>query len=351
MLAGFALLAAWALPAIWAGGAVYRHALLFRQTGRIVNAFAHAEPFWWYLPLLPLLVFPFTLWPRSWVAVARLSRPAEPGLRFLYAWLAPVLVVFSLISGKQPYYLLPEYAGFALLLGFACVRLLDRNDRVATSRWLGPWPLALVSVAWGGVLLALPWLVASNKVNGSWCVALATHAVPFGVVYLLLGLLLAVPRRAELYRIAFAGLIGSAAASMLFGMTVWPAFNLEPPAALLGQAQMQGRSVASLDLDGDDFHFLGRLTKPIERLHDCQALLQWTDTHPAGLIISYPSRPSQGTLYTQRFRGVWLDIWKASTCHNAPAQCMGGSRNDFRQCDRVEAKMRQSGMPVAERES
>jgi len=351
VLAGFALLAAWALPAIWAGGAVYRHALLFRQTGRIVNAFAHAEPFWWYLPLLPLLVFPFTLWPRSWVAVARLSRPAEPGLRFLYAWLAPVLVVFSLISGKQPYYLLPEYAGFALLLGFACVRLLDRNDRVATSRWLGPWPLALVSVAWGGVLLALPWLVASNKVNGSWDVALATHAVPFGVVYLLLGLLLAVPRRAELYRIAFAGLTGTAAASMLFGMTVWPAFNLEPPAALLGQAQMQGRSVASLDLDGDDFHFLGRLTKPIERLHDCQALLQWTDTHPAGLIVSYPSRPSQGTLYTQRFRGVWLDIWKASTCHNVPAQCMGGSRNDFRQCDRVEAKMRQSGMPVAERES
>jgi len=351
VLAGFAVLAVWAVPAIWAGGAVYRNALLLRQTGRIVNAFAHAEPFWWYLPLLPLLVFPFTLWPRLWVAVARMPRPVEPGVRFLYAWLAPVLLVFSLISGKQPYYLLSEYAGFALLLGFASVRLLDRNDRPATSRWLGPWPLALASFAWGGVLLALPWLVASGKVSGSWGEALATHAVPFGVLYLLLGLLLAVPRRAELYRIALAGLTGTAAASLLFGMTVWPAFNLEQPAALLGQAQAQGRPVASLDLDGDDFHFLGRLKQPIERLHDCRALLQWTDAHPTGLIVSYPSRPGQGTLYTQRFRGVWLDIWQASTCHGAPAQCMGGSSDDFRRCGRVDTDRHHSGVPAAGHES
>ena len=96
------LLLAWALLAAWNGGEAYRHKLLVHQTaGRVVDAFAHAQPFWWYLPLLPVLVFPFSLWPRAWVALGNWHAPLDPGMRLLLAWLAPVFLAFSIISGKQ----------------------------------------------------------------------------------------------------------------------------------------------------------------------------------------------------------------------------------------------------------
>jgi 4-amino-4-deoxy-L-arabinose transferase-like glycosyltransferase len=118
--AGCGVLLTWALLAAWSGGEVYRQKLLVHQTaGRVVDAFAHAEPFWWYVPMLPVLLFPFVLWPRLWLALFALRRPFETGLRFLFVWLGPVLLGFSLVSGKQAYYLLPEYAGFALLMAAA----------------------------------------------------------------------------------------------------------------------------------------------------------------------------------------------------------------------------------------
>src|SRR5690606_2293720 len=100
LLGGFAMLAAWAWPAIHAGGQAYANELLFKQTGgRVVDAFDHARPIWWYLPRSMVLLFPFLLWPRAWVAMLRLRRPLEPALRFALCWLVPVMVVFSLISG------------------------------------------------------------------------------------------------------------------------------------------------------------------------------------------------------------------------------------------------------------
>ena len=316
LLAGVAMLLAWALPAAWAGGAEYRNQLLFHQTaGRVVDAFAHAKPFWWYLPLLPVLIFPFALWPRAWAALGLLRRPFEPGLRFLFVWLSPLLLAFSLVSGKQPYYLLPDYAGFALLLAAAVAHLRERHIGLARSAWLTPWPLALASFALALALFALPQLVARGQVANHWFAALAPVSPGFGVIYLLLGLLLLLRGRGELRRIAFAGLVGAATANGLFSLTLWPAFNLQPAATLLARAEAQGRPIANLGLYDGQYHYLGRLTRPITRLDDGQALTNWAAAHPDGLVIDYPARlkPAdlRDALYVQPFRAVWLVIWPA----------------------------------------
>lgn len=314
VLAGCSMLVAWALLAAWAGGATYREQLLFHQTaGRVVNAFAHAKPFWWYLPLLPVLIFPFALWPRLWIALGTLRRPFDPGMRFLFAWLVPVLLVFSLISGKQLYYLLPEYAGFALLLAAALAQLHRHHGSRMRSAWLGPWPLALINLGLALALMLLPWLVGGGRVHTPMLVAMAPISAYFGVVYLLLGLLLFVRGRGELVRIACTGVIGAVAANGLFSTALWPAFNLQPAADVLARAQARGQPIANLESYDGQFHFLGRLTQPIQPLHTETELQGWAAAHPNGLIISYPESLTRTTMhhavYTQPFRGVWMAIW------------------------------------------
>ncbi|MGH7003060.1 MAG: ArnT family glycosyltransferase, partial [Alphaproteobacteria bacterium] len=49
----------WALPAAQSGGAAYADMILWGQTaGRVVNSFDHARPFWFYIAICPLLLFP-----------------------------------------------------------------------------------------------------------------------------------------------------------------------------------------------------------------------------------------------------------------------------------------------------
>jgi len=118
---GAAIGLAWALPAGARGGPAYREAILWEQSaGRIAHAFAHRRPWWWYLPLLPLVLFPWALWPSLWRSFAELRRgPPQVPTRFALSCLVPGLIIFSLISGKQVHYLLPLMPAFAILAGTA----------------------------------------------------------------------------------------------------------------------------------------------------------------------------------------------------------------------------------------
>ncbi len=322
LLGGCAMLVVWALLAAQAGGAEYQNQLLFHQTaGRVVNAFAHAKPLWWYLPLLPVVIFPFALWPRIWLALGTLRRPLDSGTRFLIAWLAPVLLAFSLISGKQLYYLLPEYAGFALLLAAVLARRHRQEAGQPRNGWLGPWPLALVNLGLALALILLPSLVGHGRVHSPVLIALAPVSMYFGLAYLLLGGVLLLRGSGELVRIAVVGTIGAVVANGLFSTTLWPAFNLQPAADVLSQAQARGQSIANLQTYDGQFHFLGRLTQPIEPLHTEAELQAWAAVHPDGLVISYPdsSTPAmiQHAVYMQPFRGVWMAIWSVPALTSA----------------------------------
>ena len=322
-LAACFVLLAWALPAAWGGGKTYQHMLLVHQTaGRVVDAFAHAHRFWWYLPLLPVLAFPFTFWPRMWAALLRWQLPPEPGVRFLLAWLAPVLLGFSVISGKQAYYLLPEFAGMAMLMAVALVRA--HAPGMAKNRWLSPWPLAALLAAAGVALIGLDALVARHVLSDPVYSVMASHGRPFGALYLLLALVLVVPRKGELYRVAGAGLVAAVAANGLFSLTLWPAYDFAPVSHLVAQAQRENRPVASLDSNDGQYTFLGRLTEPVQQLHGVHALQEWSDRHADGLVIVYPKRLSQAdhaqAIYTQPFRGISLAVWPAAALAKALPQ-------------------------------
>jgi 4-amino-4-deoxy-L-arabinose transferase-like glycosyltransferase len=121
----------WALAAAAREGPAYRTAILWEQTaGRMGHAFAHQRPWWWYVPLLPVILFPWALWPPLWRSLARVRRGlAEVSTRFALAWVVPGWIILSLISGKQVHYLMPLLPGFAILASVAYPRIEQTSRR------------------------------------------------------------------------------------------------------------------------------------------------------------------------------------------------------------------------------
>ena len=318
LLLGGAMLLAWALPAGFSGGEAYRQRLFFTQTaGRVVKAFDHAEPWYWYVPVVPLLLFPFSGWPRIWVALATLRRPLAPGVRFALCWLLPVFVTFSLISGKQPYYPLPEFGGVVLLMAGALVALRERRPVLAHNPWLGTWPLGVFGIALAVFLFVLPLLVSGNYLHDEWLDAAAPYSRYFSVIFLLLGVLLLLRGRGELRRLAVAGLIGALALNTLFTLTLWPRYDLTPTVRLVQAADHSNRHVAYLGEYEGQFHFAGRLQHPITQITEGAVLQDFARKHPDGLIVTHPGSLNANdlrySLLVQPFRSSWIVVWSAQS--------------------------------------
>ena len=118
IVTGAVLALCWALPAGMRGGETYRHAIFLGQTaGRVVDSFAHKAPWWWYLELLPVIILPWAFIKPFWTG-AKLLNLQDFGIRFCLAWLVPVFLAFSIVSGKRIHYLLPLLPAIALLIGW-----------------------------------------------------------------------------------------------------------------------------------------------------------------------------------------------------------------------------------------
>lgn len=86
----------------------------------------HAQPFWYYLPVLIAGLFPWS--PMLFVMIRR-GLYSDPARRFLLLWLVFGLVFFSASAGKLPGYLLPLFPALAALVGLAL-------DRMRNARWV-----------------------------------------------------------------------------------------------------------------------------------------------------------------------------------------------------------------------
>ncbi|WJW75890.1 glycosyltransferase family 39 protein [Thiohalobacter sp. IOR34] len=310
VLLGAAIGLAWAVPAGIAGGEAYRHAIFWGQTAnRVVNSFAHRQPWWWYLPLLPLMLLPWSLWPRLWRRGAAALAGEGWALRFLLAWLLPVFIAFSLVSGKQVKYLLPLFPGLAL---YAAWRL-DRLPAPAREprAWLGPAMLLALAAA----LFLAPSLLHPER--APW---LAEISPLWGLAPLLLAVALAGVRpRSQLQSLALTA-TASALVIVVLHLAVLrvaaPAYDLRPLAGRIHALQAAGRPVAHVGKYHGQFQFLGRLRRPLAVVPEWEAL-DWARAHPDGYLVLYNSDwkgPKQGAEYVQDYRGQADDLalWSAS---------------------------------------
>jgi len=311
-IGGFIALA-WALPAAQAGGEEYRQAILWGQTAdRLVNAVAHAHPWWWYLPWLPVLFAPWLFLPWVWRNLAGAAFGSDDsGLRFCLLWLLSVMVLMSLVSGKQVKYLLPLLPAFALCVA----RLLSRSGHQAWVPRAGA--LAIPLLLAGGSLSAIPLLLESppwvSGISPLWGVLIMAGAVPV----LLVGRVRPV-RFPHLVALCSAWLIAGVAGGVF--RTAAPAYDLREASEVVAAARGAGRPVVNLSAYHGQFGFYGRLTAPLESLPSGQAP-EWAGEHPQGYLIAYyaghPAR-HPGMVYMQSYRGGSLVIWKGEAIAAQP---------------------------------
>ncbi|WP_373085911.1 ArnT family glycosyltransferase [Sneathiella sp.] len=111
----------WLIPVLLNSSDKFAFWLIWEQTaGRVTGDFnaAHARPLWFYLPYVPVLFLPWLFFPSFWKGARGLknSYTNDWGVRFLAVWISSVFIAFSLISGKQPHYLVPLLPGVIILM-------------------------------------------------------------------------------------------------------------------------------------------------------------------------------------------------------------------------------------------
>ncbi|MBF6031004.1 lipid IV(A) 4-amino-4-deoxy-L-arabinosyltransferase [Pseudomonas sp. P115] len=118
----------------------------------------HAEPFWYYLPLLVAFSLPWVALLPSTLKQAWQAKRA-PQIGFVLLWLLMPLAFFSLAKGKLPSYIMPCLLPLALLMGSTLADKLaqGRSRALRINGWLN---LTLGVVA----VLALTWFQLKKPV-------------------------------------------------------------------------------------------------------------------------------------------------------------------------------------------
>ena len=302
-LAAAILALAWAVPAGHVGGEAYRDAIFWGQSaGRMVDSFAHARPWWFFLGVLPAMLLPWTAWPRLWRGLLGLRALSSDGaVRLCLVWLLSALLAFSLISGKQLHYLLPEMPALAML--FALAVLAGGGPR----GWADRLPGAVIALA-GAAMVAAPHIGRPplDGAGGLWGLAVAAA-----------GILLAwrpgdTPAQ-QIKALAGAGAVLVVALHLALAPVLAGYFDLRTLALEIGAWQRAGLRVAHYGKDHGTFTFLGRLSHPLDPVGD-QEVVAWVRQNPGGRIVTYQKQIPGGAkpVFVQPYGRRLITVWAAA---------------------------------------
>jgi len=285
VLIGAAIALAWAIPAGFKGGEAYRQAIFWGQTsGRIVKSFAHQLPWWWYFKWLPLLLLPWLLWRPFWQGL-RAIQIGDTSIRFILAWIVPVIIAFSLISGKRLHYWLPLVPGFALLISAALAHALAHREGGR------PWGIALLYGLLGILLTALPFI------NQYWPIKAEFSSLsPFwGVGVIMVAILLLWLRTQKTW-------IAISVASVLLFLNVEAAvfsvlgyrYDMAPAAEKIKQLQNDNIPVVFyIAKYHGQYNFVGRLIQPIPVIQTRASLKKWLEKYPNTVVLQVVSEDAE----------------------------------------------------------
>lgn len=302
---GLGLVSLWLLPAMFVGGPDYRNAVLWTQSaGRMAGSFAHARPWWFFLLLLPALLWPFAWSPQLWARVRRLDLREDTGVRLPVIWACSTLILFSLMSGKQAHYLLPALPAAALIFARAM-----RGLSVAAL------PAAVPLLA--GAIASFSAALGFTPDSGAFSV-LQPPAVMAAVGIACLGLAALTFRLRGIWLATLGlGLVALVNLAFLVGAP-GRAYDAAAIATLVAPSDYAGVAVVDDENDGE-FTFAARATNPVAHLSRREAD-DWLAEDPGRAAVARLDRdhPSGAPRATVLYRGHPYGIWGGTEVSRGP---------------------------------
>jgi 4-amino-4-deoxy-L-arabinose transferase-like glycosyltransferase len=320
---GAALALAWAIPAAKTGGEQYAQAIFLGQTvGRVVHSFAHQRPLYWYLILLPLLLFPWSFVPETWAGLRRL--PHSPASRFCFSILGPGILALSLISGKQIHYLLPLLPPLVLLMARSLC--LENRCKVVLSSRLLPSVLLLLAL----LLSIIPHLPLKGGDN----VMLAYLPQWLGLGPLVVAIFFMAPWPKwgdPIVRIAIAQMVLLVFLHLALADSLHRLYDSTAIGRTLQEAQEAGQEIAVYpDRLSDQFQFAGRLTAPLVPQSSLDDAALWSQQHPRQQVLFCVGNDEYAFFHqygvVQPYKNAWLIL--CSTEDFVAAYQQWSTRND-----------------------
>jgi 4-amino-4-deoxy-L-arabinose transferase-like glycosyltransferase len=311
---GFTIALLWAVPAAFQGGEVYRRAILWGQTvDRVTSSFAHRLPFWFYLPIVPFFFFPWILFRPAFSKLC--LKTADTGTRFCLVWLALPLLIFSMISGKQPHYLIPFIPAGALLIGRNIARAETISGKTSV-KVLGSLFLLL-----GLAVLAIPFINLSGDVG-----RLEYGDTLYAAIGLMVaGILFLIPFHPDSHivkRVALGMTLMLLCALVEARKGFMDDYDVKEAAVFIKGKMDEGLPVVNIGKYHGQYTFLGRLTQPITALSSkTNVVMGFAASHPDALFISY-QYAEKSTLpegvkicFSNEYRGNSVIIWQMDARH------------------------------------
>jgi hypothetical protein len=225
------------------------------------------------------LLLPWLLMKPFWTGLAKLDLQ-DFGIRFCLAWLLPVFIGFSVISGKRIHYLLPLMPALALLAAWALDQVTECNWRRAHV-----WIAAILGFL-GVVLVLLPWL------NGyfHWREELSSVSPGWGLVLcisvIVLGVSVSNKAKESVGYVCVVSIVAALAVSSGFFEIKSGRYDTAPPAQKIAELMAEQRPIAFYgNKYHGQFHFTGRLTQPIAVISNYRDLSSFANQHPTGYIL------------------------------------------------------------------
>jgi 4-amino-4-deoxy-L-arabinose transferase-like glycosyltransferase len=281
LLVSVLVLAVWLGPAIAKGGHEFLDQLIWQQTiDRMATTTHHLRPVWFYVALLPALLFPWWLMPTGWrrtrgYGIESHASSRQVLLRVIASWTLPVLVAFSLFRGKQLHYVFPLLPAWAVLI----------------AAFLGDAP------AWA----------RTNSLRGGVAVAFAVLAAGYGYI----------------------------------GWRMAGAYDVRPMSNVIAHLQRSRVPIAHIGRYHGQFQFAGRLRQPLPIVRTREEWQAFVAANPESYLIAYfKEKAPDDALFTQKFRSGWVSLLRVE-CGLAPNSALGAlsiidvDRNDSLTLERV----------------
>ena len=290
---GIILAAAVSVPWFW---------LAFRQNGYgfiatffinhnfarfVTNIHHHSQPFYFYLPVLLALVFPWSGWlvlliSESPMAALRRWREWNPLMIFLACWFLVPILFFSLSDSKLAGYILPSLPPLALILGIRLNSWIEKAAEPAKLRAA----MILLLVFSTAMAIAAP-IFFQKDYGGRWDIGLVLSVAILApaIVAFIFGLKGNVQRAFQ--ATALQGIVVLAAIA-LFAFPVLGAYHSTRDIAHQAlQLRTPGEPIATYQFFHHTLHYYTNYQ--ITDLQDDPALLKFAHAHSTALIVTKSS--------------------------------------------------------------